>query len=653
MLSAGNGHAALRPALLAFNESGTPISPEFGDVYHNAASGPGQALHVFLRGNDLPARWADTKLFCIVEIGFGLGLNFLATWNAWRQDPRRSESLHFVSVERHPFSVTDLALAHAHYPDFARLSADLRAAWPMLVPGTHRLHFDDARVVLTLAFADVAAALPQFVVDADAFFLDGFAPERNPDMWSARTMKALARMAKPGATLATWCVARAVRDALTAAGFSTDKRPGFGAKRDMLVGRYAPRWPTLPVRPSPPSWPVRRAVIIGAGLAGAAVASRLAARGWDIEIVERARTPAAATSGLRAGVYQPHVSRDDCLLSRLTRAGFLYAQRQWPASVDPNAGAPWQHCGVLQLADGAANEARVADTAAQHAYPRDFAHYVTRAAADAIAGRAVAVGGWWFPRAGWAAPGAIVHRQLAAIGRHLKLHLGREVTALEHVDAGWQAMDATGAIVAEAPVVVLANAGAATRLADPGVDSLRSVRGQQTYLAAPPFEAPRVVVGGDGYVLPACDGVAVCGATYDLDSTQAEPDERSHALNIARVEHMLPGSTVLTASGRHEGGVGFRCVATDRIPMVGPMVNVAAARRSAEALTGAHFADLPRIPGLYGAFAFASRGLSWTLLAAELLASQLQGEPLPIERALVDAIDPGRFILHRLRRGSL
>lgn len=653
MLSAGNGRVALRPALLAFDESGTPISPEFGDVYHSTESGPGQALHVFLRGNDLPARWADTGVFCIVETGFGLGLNFLATWDAWRRDPRRSASLHFVSVELHPFSAGDLALAHARYADFARLSADLRAAWPVLVPGMHRLHFDDGRVTLTLAFTDVTTALPQLLLDADAFYLDGFAPGRNPDMWSARTMKALARTAKPGATLATWCVARAVRDALGAAGFHTDRRPGFGAKREMLVGRYAPRWPTAPARHSSPALPLRQAMVVGAGLAGAAVAARLAARGWDVDMVERTSAPAVAASGLRAGVYQPHVSRDDCLLSRLTRAGFLYAQRQWPARGDSNTAAPWQHCGVLQLADGPDNEVRVAETAAQHAYPQEYAQYVTRDTAGIIAGRGVVAGGWWFTRAGWVTPGAIVHRQLAVANGRLTLHLGHEIRALEHVDGRWRALEASGAIVAEAPVVVLANAGDALRLVDAGVDSLRSIRGQQTYLAAPPFAAPRVVVGGDGYVLPEYDGTAVCGATYDLDSTQAAADERSHALNIARVEHMLPGSTARVASRGHEGGVGFRCVATDRMPLVGAMVDVAAVRKGAATLTGAHCADLPRIPGLYGAFAFASRGLSWTLLAAEMLASQLHGEPLPLERALVDAVDPGRFVLHRLRRGNL
>ena len=646
-----NELAPLRPAVLAFDESGTPMSPEYGDVYHSAASGPGQALHVFLRGNDLPARWANAKIFSIVETGFGLGLNFLATWHAWRHDPQRCERLHFVSIERHPFTTDHLAVLHPRFAEYASLSTILRAAWPALVPGMHRLHFDDGRVTLTLVFADIANALEQLLVGADAFYLDGFTPERNPDMWSAQNMKALARLAQPGATLATWSVARPVRDALAAAGFDVDKRAGFGGKRDMLVGHFAPRWPMYPQRVAPPKYPDKRAIVVGAGLAGTAVASRLAARGWSVDLVERAH--AAAASSLRAGVFQPHVSRDDCLLSRFTRAGYLYAQAQWPASFDPAAAAPWPRSGVLQLADGADNEARVAGTAALLGYPTDYAQFATRDAASALAGCNVAIGGWWFPRAGWVPPATIVKLQIAAAGPRVTLRLEHEISALEHVGGQWRVRGAASAIVAQAPVVVLANAGDAARIADLGVDSLRSVRGQQSYLPAPPFAAPRVVIGGDGYVLPEHEGIAVCGATYDLDRMDTVQDAASHALNVSRVERMLPGSTAQVDPAHLDGGVGIRCVATDRMPMLGAMVDVAAARAQAAALTGAHLADLPRRAGLYGAFAFASRGLTWTLLAAELLASQIDGEPLPVERALVAAIDPGRFILHRLRRRKL
>jgi len=654
-MRAGRPVRRIVPATLAFDASGNPFSAQFSDIYHSADSAAGQARHVFLRGNDLPARWAGARVFAIVETGFGIGLNFLATWQAWRDDPRRCARLHFVSIERWPFAQADLTTLHALYPEFAALSSQLLAAWPPLVPGMHRLHFDDEKVTLTLVFDEAIEAARGLSVAADAFYLDGFAPDRNPAMWSAPLLKTLARLAAPGATVATYSAAGAVRDALVAAGFVVEKRSGFGRKRDMLAGRYAPRWPVR--RRVPPSWPERHAIVVGAGVSGAALASRLAVRGWRIDLVESGSAPSGAASGLRAGVFQPHVSRDDNLLSRFTRAGFLYALRAWAGALDAAATPPWQPCGVLQLADGVENETRVADTAVALAHPVDYALHVTRAEAAALAGRATAIGGWWFPMAGFVCPAAIVAVQLAHAARQAgpapTVHLDRHVARLQRDGDRWSARDAAGAAIAAAPVVVLANACDAARLVDLGGDPLRRIRGQQTYLSAPPFAAPRVVVGGDGYVLPAVDGVAVTGATYDLDSADPGPSAASHAVNLARAEHMLPGSTASVDAATLEGGVGFRCVATDRLPMVGAIVDIGRARADQMALAGAHLADLPRIRGLYGAFAFASRGLSWSALAAEALASELDAEPAPLSHALLDAIDPGRFVVKALRRGAL
>ncbi|MGB8546379.1 MAG: tRNA (5-methylaminomethyl-2-thiouridine)(34)-methyltransferase MnmD, partial [Azonexus sp.] len=206
----------LQPARLELNPDGTPFSAQYGDIYHTAAGGPAQARHVFLGGNDLPARWQGRERFVILETGFGLGLNFLATWQAWRADPQRCRRLHFVSIEKHPFTAADLAIAQQAWPEFADLAAALRQHWPPLTPGIHRLHLDDDRVILTIVFGDAATRLREIDAAVDAFFLDAFAPATNPEPWSLPVCKALARLAAPGATLATWCLARTARDALAA-----------------------------------------------------------------------------------------------------------------------------------------------------------------------------------------------------------------------------------------------------------------------------------------------------------------------------------------------------------------------------------------------------------------------------------------------------
>ncbi|MDD5177384.1 MAG: tRNA (5-methylaminomethyl-2-thiouridine)(34)-methyltransferase MnmD [Sterolibacterium sp.] len=230
----------LVPAQLAFTGDGTPYSERFADIYHSAAGGLGQARHVFLAGNGLPERWRGRERFVIIETGFGLGLNFLATWQSWRDDPQRCSQLHFISFEKHPFGTADLAVLHAHWPELSDLAEKLRKQWPMLTPGTHRLNFDDEQVVLTLFFGDAAELLSQqvFAARADALFLDGFSPAKNPELWSPRLFKSLRQLAAPGATLATWTVAGAVREGLTAAGFEVAKASGYGSKRQMLRGEY-------------------------------------------------------------------------------------------------------------------------------------------------------------------------------------------------------------------------------------------------------------------------------------------------------------------------------------------------------------------------------------------------------------------------------
>lgn len=647
--------AVIHPATLAFDASGTPYSAKFGDVYHSADSGPAQARHVFLHGNGLPARWAGARTFTIVETGFGLGLNFMATWAAWRSDPSRCQRLHYVSVERHPFERADLAALHARYPEFHELSAELCAAWPLAIAGTHRLHLGDGQITLTLVFADILDALRNLRFGADAFYLDGFAPDRNPDMWSPLAMKALARLARFGATLSTYTIARPVRDALAAAGFAVDKSAGFGRKREMLSGRFAPRWR---VRHPPPGarWPEREALVIGAGLAGAAIAERLVSRGWQVDVLDGHSAAAGGTSGLYAGVLQPHLSCDDCLLSRLTRAGFLYEHSRRPSMAGDEPAPSRPPCGVLRIADDASHEARMADELAQRAYPAQYAQLVSRDAASERAGRPVSAGGWWIPMGDWARPADIVRDQLdAATNRRplaLRQRFHRQVAALRRCGERWHAFDADDVEIAVAPVAIIANACDAARLVDLGPAPPRRIRGQLT-LVPGSSNAPRTVVCGRGYVLPAIDGNIVAGASYDLDEDATQPDDARDAANLRRAERLLPGFAADVDMNSLRAEVGMRCVARDRMPMVGPVVDMRRAREIADTLSGAHAGDMPRLPGLFCAIAFASRGLAWTHLAAECIASQVEAEPLPLESAIVDAIDPGRYAVKSARRGTL
>jgi tRNA 5-methylaminomethyl-2-thiouridine biosynthesis bifunctional protein len=510
---------------------------------------------------------------------------------AWRRDPRRCARLHYVAIEKHPYSLPDLRTLHERYPELQAQAAELHAHWPVLVPGAHRIEFRG--LVLTLFFADIKVAR-DLRLSADAFYLDGFAPAKNPDMWSPQVMRSLSRLAAPGATAATWSVASTVRSSLEATGFTVEKRPGFGHKKEMLVATNTRAGTTI-------GKPARKAAVVGAGLAGAAVCERLCARGWEVELYERHAEPAQEASGNHAGTFHPIVTPDDSLFARLTRAAFLLSLGRW-SSLDFR----WDPSGVLQLARDAGEEASQRRSISALNLPPDYAQYATREEASAHAGVPVAAPGVWFPQGGWVEPRSLVRAQLQSVA---KVHYGKSVDELP-----------------KAPVVVLANSSEAPKLQAVPHLRLRKVRGQLTHVPAEAFETPHVVVLRGGMVLPPVDGVCAVGASYDIDDDDDAPRAESDAGNLERLEQILGVKVKISQPANR---VAFRAVTPDRLPVVGRLAD-----------------------GVYGAFAFGSRGLIWAALAAELIACELEGEPLPVEGKLADALSAARFAARMHRRGK-
>lgn len=627
----------ITPASLSFADDGTPFSATYDDVYHSSDGGLGQAHHVFLAGNGLPERWRGRERFVIVETGFGLGLNFLATWAAWRADPQRSARLHFVSCELHPFRVDDLVRLHARWPEFALLAAELQAQWPCLAPGVHRLHLDEGRVCLTLWLGDARDGLAQLDASADAFLLDGFSPAKNPELWSARIFHLLARLAAPGATLATWSVAGEVREGLRRAGFEVEKAPGFGGKRQMLRGRYVGREPAEATAAS-----ARHALVIGAGVAGSSVAERLAARGWTVDVIDAADGPGRGASGNHAGVLRPLPSLDDNRMGRLTRAGSLYGWRHIQHLQAHGYAVRAEACGVLHLARDSTQEAKMRAVVERLQLPAHHLRFVTAAEAGELGGWPVPLGGWWFGDSGWVQPPTLCAANLAAGGERIRTHWNAKVR-LERAGDLWQAIDEHGAVVAAAPVAILAAgtgiAGFPLAAALPVV----SARGQVSLLPADAGSPPRVVMCRMGYVSPAVDGLRCAGATFDVDDDDTALREGDHRENLDKLEAMLPGYTAGLDAAQLAGRVGFRPASPDRLPMVGAVPAIGHLDKPCK------LADIPRQPGLYALSGFGARGLVWAALAAETLASRLDGEPLPLERDLVEAVDPARFLLRPVR----
>jgi tRNA 5-methylaminomethyl-2-thiouridine biosynthesis bifunctional protein len=382
----------ITPARIDFADPAAPRAPEFGDIYHSRDGAWGQARHVFLGGNRLPARWAGRERFCILETGFGLGQNFLAARSAWLADGRRPQRLWYLAIEKHPPGRGDLARALAGTPE-PRLADELIERWPPLTPDMHAIDFDAGRVRLLLAFGDIGVVLRECVAAVDAFFLDGFAPARNPSMWDERVLRGLHRLAAPGSTLATWCVASAVRQALVTAGFAVEKAPGFGTKREMLVARFAPRvLPRAP--PARSAHPARRVAIVGAGLAGAAAARAIAAQGIEAIVFDRESAPAAQTSGQPGGLLHGVVHAVDGPHARWLRAAALHAARDLAPRLA--AGAVGGALRGLWRGERTLDAATMRRWIERLALPEDYVD------ARSLPNGSAA---WWYPGGGWANPG--------------------------------------------------------------------------------------------------------------------------------------------------------------------------------------------------------------------------------------------------------
>ncbi|GAC1039390.1 bifunctional tRNA (5-methylaminomethyl-2-thiouridine)(34)-methyltransferase MnmD/FAD-dependent 5-carboxymethylaminomethyl-2-thiouridine(34) oxidoreductase MnmC [Pseudomonas sp. No.117] len=639
-------------AQLDWDASGQPLSRAYGDVYFSRASGLEETRYVFLQQNRLPERFAALaagEVFTIGETGFGTGLNFLCAWQLFDAVAPAGARLHFVSVERFPLTAADLAQALALWPELAPYGAALQRQYQAIHPGFQRLVLRDGRVTLTLLVGDVLERLPELDACCDAWFLDGFAPAKNPEMWTPALFAELARLGHPGTTLATFTCAGFVRRGLIEAGFAMAKVPGFGHKREMLAGvlERPGSHPSVPwyARPPRPQGP-RTAVVIGAGLAGCATAASLARRGWRVQVVERHDAPAQEASGNPQGVLYLKLSAHDTPLSRLILDGFGLTLRELQA-LPP--GAAWSPCGVLQLALSAKDAQRQAQLAAH--FPADLLQPLAHDAASARAGIGLTAGGLFFPKGGWVHPPALCALWLAH--PNIELVTRTEVSALQETTTGWEVI--TQEATLQATVVVVASAAQARALV-PGLP-LKAIRGQLSQLPqTPDSQALSTVVCGEGYIAPAREGQHCLGASFVFDRDDLEPSQAEHLSNLQLLAELAPELAAGYQSESLDGRVAFRCTSPDYLPLVGPVVDeeLLAERYRVLSQDARQVPDLPAPwrPGLYLNLAHGSRGLVTTPLAAELLASWLEDEPLPVARRVAEACHPNRFPLRRLIRGN-
>lgn len=595
-------------------QDGLPFSSRFGDVYFSADSGLEETEHVFLQANRLAERYAALSAgesFAVGETGFGTGLNFLCALRLFERTAPPGASLDFFSVEKFPLHDDDLRAALALWPELKENAEALLARWRRRVPGWNRWSF--GRVRLTLVIGDVAEALPQLPENAmDAWFLDGFTPAKNPEMWSEAILHDIARASRTGATISTYTSAGWVRRGLLQAGFDVARAPGFGFKREMLSGGLA-----LPRTDAAKRTAPRTAIVIGGGIAGCAVAHALAQRGVKVTLLERAPRLASAASGNPRGILHARFGAGMNALHRFVLASYGHALALFDEVLSAD-GEVRAECGLLQLACNETEQKRIARLAEQE-WPPHLMQFVDVDAASRLAGVEMTHGGLWFPGGGWVVPPALCER--LADHELIDRRCEHAVESLTRTDTGWRAAGMNWSVEAEIAVVCCAHSALA--LEPFARFPLTPVRGQVSLLpATDASRALQAVVCGDGYCAPAVAGVHVIGATHAFDDDTLDVRTADHADNLAKLASFAP--TLHDAlgevdAGRLEGRASVRCSAPGATPLVGEVQ-----------------------PGLYCSLAQGTRGLLTAGLAAESIAAQACGTLPPLPAAVLSALSPAR-----------
>lgn len=656
-------------ATLTWDEQGQPWSPVFQDVYFSRVNGLAETRHVFLRHNDLPQRWQGSDLnggvFCIAELGFGTGLNFLAAWQAWRESPASiGGTLHFVSFEKYPLRRDDLIKALALWPELAPFAQALIDHYPLPVAGAHRRVFDAGRVHLTLFIGDAQDGLDHLDFMADAWFLDGFAPARNPQLWMRQLCASVRQHSRVGTTFSTFTAVGEVRRTLQSLGFDVRKVAGFGRKRDMLCGQLTEDGTGPDQNPSaaaawlraPTIKPAQRVSIVGAGMAGCLLARTLAERGVHVHLLEASNTSAGGASGNPQGAlyFNPGLSESD--QERFALTAYLFSQQRFSEWHRADDQADWWHpTGLLQAALDDQARARQARIAARWEGCETLLHEIDAETGTRLSGTPVHWGGLRLPGAGWVAPAALCAWAI----QHPRIHFqgNTRIQTLQRLPEGGWILHADNGSRLTCEHLALCCAQAIGELLGPQLPlPLKRIRGQITQLPVEAVQSPpQLVLCGDGYIMPARDQRVLIGATFDLHDTDAQVKAASHQDNLGMLERWLPGVLQPTKADDLEGRVSFRCATSDYLPIAGPVQDPTYLDRVLGVLRK-DASQNPLIPddtwqsGLYVLGGLGSKGLATAPLLAEYVADLLTGQPTSLDIDLVSRIHPARFQVRALMR---
>ena len=680
-------------AQVHFNESGTPVADHFDDVYFSNDSGIDETQHVFVAGNDLAERWQQwcNPTFVIAETGFGTGLNFLVAMRAFNEfraaNPDHPlKRLYFITTEKFPLPQQDMQRALEAFPALKDEAEALASLYPMGLEGCHRLHFDNHSTTLDLWIGDVHELLPQWHSPVngliDAWFLDGFAPSKNPDMWTDALFSQMARLSKTGTTFGTFTAAGIVKRGLAGVGFTIKKRNGFGRKRDMLTGVFDQDHENVQHKLRLPAGPYYRYVngsldktskvaVVGSGLAAATACLALVKRGICTTLYFDGDTLASGASGNPQGGFYPQLHSEASIASRIQAHSFLYARKAYDHTIEHAkacglADVAHDFCGVIQLSFNDKVAERQNKLAAADVWPEALIKPVNSKEVSDIANLALPYSGLYIGLGGWLSPPQLVTAMIEEALQSGKLTLKPNHTYVSHeavettkqqVQIRFNLDSVENEEVITADHLILALGAGAVNASDFDSLSLRPVRGQVEAIPTQmPIEQLNTVLCHKGYMTPVFEGRHALGSTYvknDL-STDVRGDETE--MNLATHEQALANTDIVQAL-QHDGKAraATRLGSPDHQPVVGALHNFDSLKEHYTMLgVGKPLTSAPVLPSsvVSTLTCLGSRGLTTAPLMAEVLVSSLCNEPLPLSNDLLNAVNTSRFMTREAIRSQ-
>ena len=662
---------------------GQPYSELFDDIYFSSdntehISGESEFMHVFFRHNQLAQRWPDSEHFVIAELGLGSGLNCALTIREWLKHCTTCDTektLHYIAIEKHPFSAHDIAELLSRYPELKVICDEMLKSYPPAVEATHCRTLFDNKVIIHYKFMDITQALNDEGLKVDAWFLDGFAPAKNPAMWSAEVFQQISKNSAIAATCSTYTAAGFVKRNLEKAGFEVNKVSGHGKKREMLVA-------TLQAKDSPvflyqdkpwfvpalqiPGLQVKGSktiTIIGAGIAGLSMAFSMVKRGWKVTIIDKEEGIAKQASSNPAAIVYPRLSANNDVDTRFYLSAYCYTLYVLNTLQETSTETFWFDCGLQQ-----AFERKRINAILQHfefnedlmavvedsveSRRKDSHSEISRLSEDKI---------WLdYKNAGVVLPEVLC--------RVLKERCGDALTIVhENIDALRSKNNrclcfSNSQLINEADCLVVANGVSINELGISPELPIESIRGQALVLQANPNtdadsktidKGTDKVVNAGVYFTPALTGKHYLGASYSQKNQSTVVDAEENISLLQSLDKIYPDG--FTLDDVTESWVGFRCMAKDRVPVVGALPDVAFFSKNYSDINhGKRNKSYPAAqyqPGLYITAAHGSRGFTSSFLSAEIIASQISGEPSPVNKDTLDYLSPSRFIVNKLKRG--